>query len=92
MATIHIKRNHGLDKKHIREEVEQLAEKLSNELSINYKWENTDRLIFERTGAKGFIAIGKDDIELEIKLNLMLTPLKGHIEKSISSYLDERFA
>lgn len=91
MATIHLKRNHSLDRKHIRQEVEHLAEKLSKELSIDYQWEN-NRLIFKRTGANGFIDIHKDEIEIEIKLNLVLTPLKGTIEKSITNYLDERLA
>ena len=89
MATIHVKRNHNLDMKHIRKEVEHLAEKLKEELSIDYQWDK-DRLIFKRTGANGFIAVGKDDLEIEIKLNLVLTPLKGTIEKSITNYLNER--
>ena len=89
MATINVKRNHGLDKKHIRKEVEQLAKKLKDELSIDYQWED-DRLVFKRTGANGFIDINKDELTIEIKLNLVLTPLKGTIEKSIISYLDER--
>ncbi|MGD8592287.1 MAG: polyhydroxyalkanoic acid system family protein [Gammaproteobacteria bacterium] len=91
MATIHVKRNHSLDKTHIRKEVEHLAEKLKEELSIDYQWDK-DRLVFERTGANGFIQIGKNDVEIEIKLNLILTPLKGTIEKSITGYLDERLA
>ena len=91
MATIHFKRNHNLDKKHIRKEVEHLAQKLREELSIDYQWDK-DRLVFERTGAKGFIDISKDDLEIEIKLNLILTPLKGSIEKSITNYLDEHLA
>jgi len=91
MATIHFVRNHSLDNKHIRQEVEHLAEKLSDELSIDYQWDN-NRLIFKRTGANGFIDIRKDEIEIEIKLNLVLTPIKGTIEKSITSYLDERLA
>ncbi len=91
MATILVKRNHNLDKKHIRKEVEHLAEKLRDELSIDYQWDK-DRLVFERTGAKGFIDVSKDDVTVEIKLNLILTPLKGTIEKSITNYLDERLA
>lgn len=80
-----------MDKTHIRKEVEHLAEKLKEELSIDYQWDK-DRLVFERTGANGFIQIGKNDVEIEIKLNLILTPLKGTIEKSITGYLDERLA
>ena len=68
-----------------------MAEKLSDELSIDYQWDN-DRLVFKRVGANGYIDIRKDEIEIEIKLNLVLTPLKGTIEKSITNYLDERLA
>lgn len=91
MATIHFKRKHQLDHKHVRKEVEQLAQKLGNELSVDYAWEN-DRLVFERTGAKGYIEIGKNELEIQIKLGLLFTPLKGTIERTITTYLDERLA
>jgi putative polyhydroxyalkanoate system protein len=91
MATINVKRQHQLDRKRLRKEVEHLAQKLSNDLSVDYQWED-DRLVFKRTGANGFIQIGKDELEIEIKLNLVLTPLKGTIEKNITEYLDEHLA
>jgi putative polyhydroxyalkanoate system protein len=91
MATINVKRHHQLDRKRLRKEVEHLAQKLSNDLSVDYQWED-DRLVFKRTGANGFIQIGKDELEIEIKLNLVLTPLKGTIEKNITEYLDEHLA
>jgi putative polyhydroxyalkanoate system protein len=89
MTTIHFKKKHDLDKKHVRQEVEHLAEKLGEELSLDYQWDD-DRLVFKRTGASGFIDIGKHELEIQITLNLMLSPLKGTIEKTITNYLDER--
>jgi putative polyhydroxyalkanoate system protein len=91
MATINVKRHHQLYRTRLRKEVEHLAQKLSNDLSVDYQWED-DRLVFKRTGANGFIQIGKDELEIEIKLNLVLTPLKGTIEKNITEYLDEHLA
>jgi putative polyhydroxyalkanoate system protein len=91
MATIHMKKKHDLDKKRVRQEVEHLAEKLSEELSIDYEWVN-NRLVFKRTGANGFIDIGNNELEIEVKLNLVLSPLKGTIEKTITNYLDDRLA
>jgi putative polyhydroxyalkanoate system protein len=91
MATINVIRQHQLDKKRLRKEVEHLAQKLSNDLSVDYQWED-DRLVFKRTGANGFIDIGKDELEIVIKLSLVLTPLKGTIEKTITEYLDEHLA
>lgn len=89
MATIHIKRAHHLDKKTVRQAVQNLAEKLGEDLSAEYSWEN-DRLIFKRSGASGHIDIFSGKVEIKIKLNLVLSPLKKNIEKTVTSYLDER--
>lgn len=89
MATIHIKRQHQLDQAKVRKEVQSLADKLADELSVDCKWEG-DRLVFKRTGAHGYINLGESEVELEIKLGMVLSPLKGKIEKTVSSYLDER--
>ena len=91
MATIRIKRDHQLDHATVKQQVQELADKLSEELSVDYSWEK-DRLVFKRSGANGFINIGKNDVEVEIKLNLLLSPMKGTIEKTVTSYLDERLS
>ena len=89
MATIHIKRAHQLDNESVRKEIQNLADKLSEDLSATYNWEG-DRLVFKRSGANGHIDIAEGEVDIEIKLNMMLTPLKGTIEKTVTSYLDER--
>ena len=91
MATIHISKQHNLDNETVRKEVQNLAEKLSEELSANYDWEG-DRLVFKRSGANGHIDIGEGEIDIEIKLSMMLTPLKGTIEKTVNNYLEEHLA
>ena len=89
MATIHIKRAHHLDNATVRQEIQKLADKLSEELSAKYTWKG-DRLVFKRSGANGHIDIAEGEVEVEIKLGMVLTPLKGTIEKTVTSYLDER--
>ena len=91
MATIHVKKKHHLDKAHVRQQVQLLAEKLSQELSVDYTWED-DRLVFERTGAKGHIAVNKDEVEVQIQLSLLFSPLKSTVEKTVTNYLDENLA
>jgi len=91
MATIHIKRQHHLDNATVRKEIQNLADKLSKDLSAKYNWEG-DRLVFKRSGANGHIEISDGEVDIEIKLNMMLTPLKSTIEKTVTSYLDERLA
>ncbi len=91
MATIRIKRKHHLDNETVRKEIQDLAEKLSKDLSARYSWEG-DRLVFKRSGANGHIDIGEGEVDIEIKLGMVLTPLKGTVEKTVTSYLDERLS
>lgn len=89
MATIHITRSHQLDEETVRDKVQELANALVEKLSAEYQWEK-DRLVFNRSGANGFVRIGDQEVEVEIKLGMMLRPLKGTIEKTITDYLDQR--
>ena len=88
MAKIHNRREHRLDHAAARAEVQKLADKLAGELSASYKWSG-DRLEFWRSGADGHVDVGDGVIEFEIKLGMLLTPLKGKIESTISDYLDQ---
>ncbi len=89
MANIQIRRTHSLDNTQIHDKVNQLAERLQEEYAVESLWEG-ERLIFRRTGASGYLQLHDGEIELQIKLNLLLSPLKGHIEQTVQDYLDER--
>ena len=91
MAIIHINRTHSLDQAHIREQVQHLADKLASELGAKYQWQG-NRLHFERTGAKGNILITEGNVEFELKLGMLLAPLKGKVEKTVTEYLDQHLA
>ena len=88
MAKIHFTRQHQLDREAVRAEVQKLADKLANELAASYSWQG-DRLVFKRSGADGYVAIGDGEIELEIKLGMLLTPFKDRIESTVRDYLDQ---
>jgi len=91
MATIHITKTHQLDQQTVRTNVQELADMLAEKLSAEYQWEK-DRLVFKRSGANGFVRIGNQEVEVEVKLGMLLRPLKGTIEKTIADYLEERLA
>jgi len=91
MATIHISKQYQMDHAAVRKEVQNLADKLSKDLSAKYNWEG-DRLVFKRSGASGHIDITESAVNIEIKLSMVLTPLKGKIEKTVNSYLEERLS
>ena len=87
MATIRINRAHQLDSATVRNGVQKLAEKLSADLSADCNWDG-DRLSFKRGGANGHIDIGDSEVDIEIRLNMVLTPMKNTIEKTVTAYLD----
>ncbi len=87
MATIRFSKSHLLDRESVRLEVQKLADKLGRELAAEHRWHG-DRLVFTRSGAEGYVEIGDGDLKIEIRLGMLLTPLKGSIEASIREYLD----
>ena len=89
MATIHITKSHQLGEEAVRANVQELADMLVDKLAAEYQWEK-DRLVFKRSGANGFVRIGNQELEVEVKLGMLLTPLKGTIEKTITDYLEQR--
>lgn len=91
MAHIHIERAHGLGLEEARRQIDQIAETLQGELQANFHWEG-DHLEFERPGASGVIAVAADQVTLDIRLGLLLRPLKGAIERTITEQLDAHLA
>ncbi|MEA3275895.1 MAG: polyhydroxyalkanoic acid system family protein [Pseudomonadota bacterium] len=87
MSKIHIRRDHQLGLTDAKSQVESLAESLKKELHADYRWKG-DQLLFQRSGASGTINVGDDFIDLDIKLGMLLSPMKGRIEDSIRSKLD----
>ena len=82
MSKIHVKYKHVLSPDETRKRVEEIAKELKKEYKIDYVWKG-DRLLFKRSGAAGSLDLGDGFIELDIKLGMVLAPMKGKIEKTI---------
>lgn len=87
MANIHIKRKHNLSHSEAKVRVEELAKDLKNKLGASYQWDG-DSLRFQRAGASGSISIGEQVVEVNVKIGLVLAPMKGMIECSIHEGFD----
>lgn len=87
MPKIHIKQQHTLGREEARANVEKVAEEIKKKLNVNYAWDG-DSLQFERTGASGSVDVRDGFIEVNIKLNLALAPMKSKVEKAIRDNLD----
>ena len=92
MANIHIKRKHNLNRADARIKVEELAKTLQGQLGTDYHWDG-DCLCFKRTGASGVIDVSREGmVEVDVKLGLVLRPMKGRIESSIHEGFDAALA
>ncbi len=90
MSNIHIKHPYNMMRDDARKRVEEIAENLKKEYKMNYGWEG-HKLNFRRSGASGFLELGDGMIELNIKLGMLLAPVKGKIEASIRKNLVKEF-
>lgn len=88
MSKIKVTRQHAIGEDKARAAVEKLASSLREELDADYHWEGST-LRFKRTGASGHIDVSDDDVKIEIKLSMLLSPLKGRIAKTIEEKMDQ---
>jgi putative polyhydroxyalkanoate system protein len=88
MPTISIARKHRLSHKKAKDAAEQIARDLKSRYSLDYAW-NGDRIDFERPGVSGSMHVRKDQIQLDVSLGFLLTPLKPSIEREIRTQLDQ---
>lgn len=91
MATIKVKREHSLGADKAHDTVEKLAKKLKKDLDADYHWEGST-LKFSRSGASGKIDVSDDSVQVEVKLGMLLSPLKGSIQKTIEDEIDSYLA
>jgi len=91
MPTIDIRRPHQLSIAAAHAVVDQVAGRMREKFGMDGQWHG-DTLRFSRAGASGTIAIDSDAIRVNVKLGMMLTPLKGMIEQEIRRKLDEHFS
>ncbi len=88
MANIKIKRQHHLGRDSARQKVEEIASSLQEKLNAKWAWKG-DSLTFQRSGASGSVDVGDDYVEFNVKLGMLLTPMKGAIENAIQEKVDK---
>ncbi|MFK7955538.1 MAG: polyhydroxyalkanoic acid system family protein [Lysobacterales bacterium] len=88
MSKISICREHsgGLDS--ARAAADQIAEEMTQKFGVRCRW-NGDTLAFAHTAVKGEIQVTDEVIEVDAKLGLLASPLKGALESKIHQYIDE---
>ncbi len=91
MPKLSIERRHGkANIEEVRKCVQDLAGKLKDRYQLEYSWRG-DTLEFKRTGADGRIEMDREKVRLIMNISLVLTPIKGEIEKRTVRYMNEYF-
>ncbi|HYT98517.1 MAG TPA: polyhydroxyalkanoic acid system family protein [Casimicrobiaceae bacterium] len=87
MATISIAKKHRLSHKKAKDAAEEIARDLKSRFALDYAWSG-DRIDFERPGVSGSMHVRKDQIQLDVSLSFLLTPIKSSIEREIHAQFD----
>lgn len=91
MPSIDITRPHPLGLDAARSVVEKVAARMREKFNVDTQWQG-DTLHFRRSGVDGRIDVGPDQVRVQAKLGMLLSPLKPVIEDEIRSKLDEYLA
>ncbi|MGM0563358.1 MAG: polyhydroxyalkanoic acid system family protein [Pseudomonadota bacterium] len=88
MSQINIVREHPFTTEEAKSHLEVLRDRLRDRAGIDSRWQG-DRLEIQGRGARGQIQLYPDSLEVKLKLNMMLAPLKHTIEQKIHEGLDK---
>lgn len=88
MSTIKISREHPFSLDEARSRVDQLREGLKTKLGIDAKWQG-DELHIDGKGAKGQVLVTEQNVDVQLKLNFLLSAMAPKIEEKIQEGLDK---
>lgn len=90
MSEIRVCRPHYTTLKKARQGAEHIAEELGEEFGFEREWDG-NTLRFQRRGVTGYIDVGKKEVDVYVKLGLLLIALRPRIEHEINRFCDENF-
>ena len=87
MSTIRIDRPHHRSQADAKALVERIARDFEKRFDLAWHWDGDD-VHFRRPGVSGSMQVGSTNIVLEVRLGLLLAPLKPAIERQMNAHLD----
>lgn len=83
-----IRREHHFSHDVAREKVDELAADLKGRFGLRSHWQG-DELVFDGGGARGAVTLGKDYVELNVRLGLALKLMEPTLRTIVEQSLDE---
>ncbi|MDM5115490.1 polyhydroxyalkanoic acid system family protein [Aeromonas salmonicida] len=92
LSTIQVNRQHPMGLAGVRLAAEAIAQDMSEEYQLDCEWEDEEetRLLFRGAGVNGFLCLTDTNLQLEVRLGLMLLPVRSVLEQEILEYVDNR--
>jgi putative polyhydroxyalkanoate system protein len=90
MPTIAIKRRHTFDPTTAKTAAQKVVADLGARYQLACTWQG-EKVSFERPGLSGWMHLGQNEVRLDVKLSLLMAPLKRSIEHAIHQELDRVF-
>lgn len=91
MADIHMTRDHALGAEGATDRLKGIEPKLKEKYGVTLAWTG-HRAEVKGTGVSGRITVEEARVGLELKLGLMLKPLKGKIQEGIERQVEKALA
>ena len=90
MSDIQMRRAHGLPPQEVQARIEKLAGKLADRLGGTWCWEGQEA-VCEARGAKARVGYDETSISMNVKLPMLLRPMRSRLEAKIDEYFEEYF-
>jgi len=89
MSQIEISKVFTMPREALKGELDQLSSELGGQLQLNCEWLSEDCLDFSRSGIKGQISIGDEELELNIRLGMLMNVFRESIEQEILDFMEK---
>lgn len=92
MSAFRLKKAHSMSREELRDTARALADRLESQHGLQARWHGEDVVAITGSGLDGCLSINDDEIEISVKLGLLVSAFKGKLQAEIQRYLDENIS
>lgn len=93
MSAIVIRQKHGLAHHEVRARAESLARRIEQRLSVSWAWHGDEMTLTAppgpARGATGKVRVAPDEVQVEVRLPLALSPIRRLVEGKLRQKIDD---
>ncbi|MCC6646857.1 MAG: polyhydroxyalkanoic acid system family protein [Polyangiaceae bacterium] len=92
MSAILIRQKHGLARDEVRARAEGLARRIEQRLRVSWAWQGDEMTLTAppgpARGATGRVRVAREEVEVEVRLPLALSPMRRLLEGKLREKID----